>query len=37
MKESYWNLFWLTGVPAFYLLRKQEEELRREEQERRTR
>ena len=24
MEDGYWDLFWRTGAPAFYLLRKQE-------------
>lgn len=26
MEDGYWNLFWATGAPAFYLLGKREEE-----------
>jgi len=37
MDYDYWNLFWTTGLPAFYLLQKQRMEEEEEEQERRTR
>ncbi len=37
MEDGYWDLFWSTGLPEFYLLRKQEEERAEEEQEQRTR
>ena len=33
MEEGYWGLFWQTGAPEFYLLRKQEEETSQEERE----
>lgn len=36
MEDGYWDLFWNTGRPEFYLLRKHEAEGNREEQERRT-
>lgn len=36
MEDGYWDLFWNTGLPEFYLLRKQEEQ-EEEEQEQRTR
>ena len=36
MEDGYWDLFWNTGLPEFYLLRKQEEYGNEEEQERRT-
>lgn len=26
MGDGYWDLFWRTGIPALYLLRKQQEE-----------
>lgn len=26
MEDGYWDLFWQTGAPAFYLMRKKEEE-----------
>ena len=26
MDDGYWDLFWNTGVPEFYLLRKKEED-----------
>ena len=26
MEDGYWGLFWQTGVPEFYLLRKKEED-----------
>lgn len=26
MEDGYWNLFWRTGAPEFYLLRKWEDE-----------
>ncbi len=26
MEDGYWDLFWSTGLPEFYLLRKREEE-----------
>ena len=25
MEDGYWSLFWQTGAPEFYLLRKKEE------------
>lgn len=25
MEDGYWNLFWQTGAPAFYLLQKENE------------
>ncbi len=34
MEDGYWDLFFNTGLPEFYLLQKREEE---EEQERRAR
>ena len=37
MDDGYWDLFWTTGLPEFYLLRRQESEEREEEQEQRTR
>lgn len=37
MDDGYWDLFWNTGAPEFYLLRKREDEEREEEQEQRTR
>lgn len=37
MEDGYWDLFWQTGDPAFYLLRKHEEENEQEEQDQRTR
>ena len=36
MEDGYWDLFWNTGRPEFYLLRKHEEAGNAEEQERRT-
>ncbi len=36
MEDGYWDLFWNTGLPEFYLLRKQDED-KEEEQETRTR
>ena len=33
MEDGYWDLFWQTGAPEFYLLRRQEDEKRTEEQE----
>ena len=36
MEDGYWDLFWNTGLPAFYLLRKHEDDGNGEEQERRT-
>ena len=26
MEDGYWDLFWRTGEPTFYLLRKREDE-----------
>lgn len=26
MEDGYWDLFWNTGLPEFYMLRKREEE-----------
>ena len=37
MDDGYWDLFWNTGLPEFYLLQKQEKERDEEEQEQRTR
>ena len=37
MEDGYLDLFWSTGLPEFYLLRKREDEAREDEQERRTR
>ena len=37
MDDGYWDLFWNTGAPEFYLLRKREKERDEEEQEQRTR
>ena len=38
MEDGYWDLFWNTGLPEFYLLRRREDEERdEEEQEQRTR
>lgn len=37
MDDGYWDLFWNTGLPEFYLLQKRENEEREEELERRTR
>lgn len=36
MEDGYWDLFWNTGLPEFYLLRKKDED-KEEEQETRTR
>ena len=36
MEDGYWDLFWNTGLPEFYLLRKQESEGETEEQETRA-
>jgi len=36
MEDGYWDLFWNTGLPEFYLLRKKDED-EEEEQETRTR
>jgi len=36
MEDGYWGLFWNTGRPEFYLLRKKDED-KEEEQETRTR
>ncbi len=33
MEDEYWNLFWSTGAPEFYLLRKREDEERGGKQE----
>lgn len=33
MEDGYWNLFWNTGAPEFYLLRKREDECGGQEQE----
>ena len=30
MEDEYWDLFWSTGAPEFYLLRKKEEESEQE-------
>ena len=35
MEDGYWDLFWSTGAPEFYLMRKRED--KDEEQETRTR
>lgn len=35
MEDGYWDLFWNTGLPEAYLLRKRRERERRGEQERR--
>lgn len=37
MDDGYWDLFWNTGLPEAYLLRRQKEERNEEEQEQRTR
>ncbi len=37
MDDGYWDLFWNTGLPEAYLLRKQENERDKDEQERHTR
>ncbi len=37
MEDGYWDLFWNTGLPEAYLLRRHEDEERDEEQEQRTR
>ncbi len=37
MGNDYWDLFWNTGLPAFYLLQKQKMKEEEEELERRTR
>ena len=37
MDDGYWDLFWNTGAPEFYLLRKREKERDEEEQGQRTR
>ena len=37
MDDGYWDLFWNTGLPEAYLLRKRENERDEEEQEQRTR
>lgn len=31
MEDGYWGLFWQTGAPEFYLLRKQEDERQEDE------
>jgi len=36
MEDGYWDLFWNTGLPEFYLLRKKEEDEKEQEQETRT-
>lgn len=33
MEDGYWDLFWNTGAPEFYLLRKQGDERGSQEQE----
>ena len=37
MDDGYWDLFWNTGAPEFYLLRKRENERDEKEQEQRAR
>ena len=37
MEDGYWDLFWSTGRPEFYLLRKREDEERDKGQEQRAR
>lgn len=37
MEDGYWDLFWSTGLPEAYLLRKQADERDGKEQEQRTR
>lgn len=36
MEDGYWDLFWDTGAPEFYLLRKKDGEAGREESEQKT-
>ena len=37
MEDGYWGLFWQTGMPEFYLMKKKDEDGGEEEREQRTR